>query len=150
MWTLSPSVGWGSKYAALGHRVEPMCGNIDCSSPRRWLSRARISKNVSQLLKYIDGPEMQFCDLRPFIGPRTIDGNVPHEPRRGLTVRYLGDSEKRKGVTRLDFAIPVRSDVFAHCQRKSPGIGLTATPADHPKFKLTIPSTVTSNRVVAR
>ena len=93
---------------------------------------------------------MQFCDLRPFIGPRTIDGNVPHEPRRGLTVRYLGDSEKRKGVTRLDFAIPVRSDVFAHCQRKSPGIGLTATPADHPKFKLTIPSTVTSNRVVAR
>ena len=48
-------------------------------------------------------------------------------------------SEKRKGVTRLDFAIPVRSDVFAHCQRKSPGIGLTATPVDHPKFKVSYP-----------
>ena len=58
---------------------------------------------------------MQLCDLRPFIGPRTINGKVPHEPRSGLMVRYLGDSEKRKGITRLNFAIPVRSDVFVHC-----------------------------------
>jgi hypothetical protein len=100
-----------------------MCGDIDCRSPRRRLSRTRITKAGSQLLKYVDGPEMKFCDLRAFIGSRTINGEVLHEPRSGLTVRYLGDSEKRKGVTRFNFAIPVGSDVFAHCQRISPGLG---------------------------
>jgi hypothetical protein len=90
--------------------------------PRR-LSRARITKPVSQLLNYVDGPEMKFCDLRPFIAPRTINDKVLHEPRSGWMVRYLGDAEMRKRVTRLHFAIPVKSDVFAHRQGISAGIG---------------------------
>ena len=122
VWTLSPSVGWGSKCAALGHRVEPMCGDIDCFFPRRRLSRTRITKNLSQLPEYLDRTKMKFCGLRPLIGTGTINDKMLHEPRSGLTVRYLGDPEKCKGVTRLHFAIPVRTGVFAHRQRISPRI----------------------------
>ena len=77
----------GAVIARLCHRVEPMCGDIDCRSPRRRLSRARITKIVSQFLKNVDSPEMKFCDLKPFIGPRTINDKVMHEPRSGLIVR---------------------------------------------------------------
>src|SRR3954467_13346955 len=91
-----------------------MCGDINCLFPRRRFSRVRITKNLSQLLEYLDRTKMKFCGLRPLIGPGSINDKIPHEPRSGLTVRYLGDPEKRKVVTRLHFAIPVQSEVFAH------------------------------------
>ena len=53
------------------------------------------------------GTKMKFCGPRPLIGPGTINDKMLHEPRSGLTVRYLGDSEKCKGVTRPHFTSPV-------------------------------------------
>jgi hypothetical protein len=57
---------------------------------------------------------MKLCNLWSFIGQRTINGKVLHQPRSSLTVRYLGDAEQRKGVTRLHFAVSIGSDRFAH------------------------------------
>ena len=111
------STGFGKrlpKYPSLCHHVEPLCRHINRRLPRRWLSRVRITEAVSQFFDYFDCLEMQFRDLRAFIGPREISDKLLHEPRSSLTVCYLGDSEQRKGVTRLHFAVSIGSDRFAH------------------------------------